>query len=200
VQRRPRCAVTHPSNSMKQTEAFIREIQQEFPKFRIVYKADNWLSKVIDVLLRILTLGTQKEYMTRYHTVIGHTLYVPEAWDDTADVQRVITLRHERIHLRQTKRYTWVGMTFLYLIPFFPLGLAYGRARIEWEAYRESVAATAELLGMEAARSKRLKSYIIQQFTCGAYGWMWPFPKQVERWYDQALAEIAQQYAPNDAS
>jgi hypothetical protein len=30
----------------------------------------------------------------------------------------------------------------------------------------------------------------VDQFTSAAYGWMWPFRAQVERWYDTALAEL----------
>jgi hypothetical protein len=83
-----------------------------------------------------------------------------------------------------------LGMTFLYLLPFFPLGLAYGRARIEWEAYTETQRATAELLGRDALHSRALRERIVGRFTGPDYGWMWPFRKQVERWYDAAVAQI----------
>lgn len=174
-------------------EAFLEEIRAEFPRFRIVRKRESAFSKAIDIALRLLTLGAQREYMSRYHTVIGNTLYVPEAWDETPDLSKVITLRHERIHLRQRRRYGDIGMTFLYLIPFFPLGLAYGRARIEWEAYTETIRATADYRGIEAARA--LRDYIVAQFTSGAYGWMWPFRSTVERWFDEALALIESELA-----
>ena len=75
-------------------------------------------------------------------------------------------------------------------MPFFPLGLAYGRARIEWEAYVETMRATRDHLGIDELRSPALRAHIVKQFTSGAYGWMWPFPKAVNRWYDAALIEI----------
>jgi hypothetical protein len=175
---------------LSKSEAFIAEIREEFPDFRIVPKRDSRLSRLIDVLLRGLTFGAQREFMTRYHTVLWNTLYVPDAWAETPDLSRVITLRHERIHMRQRRRYGDVLMTFLYVFPFFPLGLAYGRARIEWEAYRETLVATAELRGLEAARSPALRSHILRQFTSGAYGWMWPFPGMLGRWYDEALWDV----------
>jgi hypothetical protein len=81
-------------------------------------------------------------------------------------------------------------MAFLYLGPVFPLGLAYGRARIEWEAYTETIRATAELRGLPAARSQHLRDHILKQFTSPAYGWMWPFPRQLERWYEAAVRQI----------
>ena len=107
-----------------------------------------------------------------------------------SDVDKVILLRHERVHLRQRRRYGAFVMTFLYLIPFLPLGLAYGRARIEWEAYEETLRATAELLGSEAARSPSLRTHIVRRFTGPEYGWMWPFERAVQRWYDQVLESL----------
>lgn len=175
---------------MSLTDEFIAEIKAEFPSFRVVSKEGDPLSRLIDAALRVLTFGAQSEYLTRYYTVIFHTLYVPGGWEQTDDLERVITLRHERVHLRQVRRFTPAGMTVLYLVPIFPLGLAYGRARIEWEAYAETIRATAELRGIDAARSPGLRRHIVAQFVSGAYGWMWPFPGQVNRWYDAALRQI----------
>ena len=171
-------------------EDFLSEMRAEFPRFRIVHKEHDALSKLIHRVLFLLTLGGQREYLTRYHTVLGDTLYVPTAWHGTPPRRRVITLRHERVHLRQRRRYTMLGMAWLYLVPFFPVGLAYGRARIEWEAYTETLAAIQELEGNESARSPELRRWIVAQFTGPAYGWMWPFPRAVERWYDEALTAL----------
>ncbi|HEU4409642.1 MAG TPA: hypothetical protein VFS43_30585 [Polyangiaceae bacterium] len=172
------------------TEAMVAEICGEFPRFGIVYKRNSLFSRVLDVALRAVTLGGQCHYMTKFHTVIGSTLYVPDCWDEMSDVDRVITLRHERVHLRQSRRYTAVGMAFLYLVPLLPLGLAYGRARLEWEAYAETVRATAELRGLACAEDPALRRHIIAQFLGPTYGWMWPFRAQLERWYDELLAEV----------
>ncbi len=168
----------------------LAEIQREFPRFRIVPKAQSRLSRAIDVALRIITLGRQSSYLSRYHTVIGDTLYVPPSWEGASDVDRAITLRHERIHLRQRRRYGTVGMALLYLLPILPLGLAYGRARLEWEAYEETLRATAELCGLSAAKDERLRERIVEQFTGPAYGWMWPFRRAVLRWYAQAIERL----------
>jgi hypothetical protein len=87
-------------------------------------------------------------------------------------------------------------LAFVYLVPLFPWGLAYGRARLEWEAYRETLRATAELRGWEAAADPVLRARIIDRFTGADYGWMWPFRRQVERWYESALREILGHYRP----
>ncbi|MCS6902046.1 MAG: hypothetical protein RMJ98_20635 [Myxococcales bacterium] len=175
---------------MSLTDDLLAEIRREFPRFRVVSKEVSFLSRVIDLVLKIITFGHQKDYLTHYYTVLFHTLYTPKGWENSDEIDRVIILRHERVHLRQFRRYTAPGMVFLYLVPFFPLGLAYGRARIEWEAYTETLRATAELRGLAAARSVHLREYILEQFTGGSYGWMWPFERQVSRWYDEALAQI----------
>jgi hypothetical protein len=115
-------------------------------------------------------------------------LWVPESWDRMGDLDRYVLLRHERVHLRQRARMGDVAMAFVYLVPFFPLFLAYGRAWIEWEAYRETLRATAEVYGVDAAES--LRSHIVGRFVGGEYGWMWPFPRRVNAWFDEAMAEI----------
>lgn len=175
---------------MELSARLVDEIRQEFPAFRIVPKARDRLSRAIDAALKIVTIGGQRGYLTVYHTVIGDTLYVPASWETLSDVERAIVLRHERVHLRQRRRYGTALMTFLYLVPFFPVGLAYGRARIEWEAYTETLRATAELEGLEAARGPGLRAQIVRRFTGPDYGWMWPFEGRVQRWYDEALRAI----------
>lgn len=172
------------------SERFIAEVKSEFPRFRIVPKGASLLSKLIDVALRVVTFGGQRHYLTRYHTVIGDTLYVPAAWDGMSDVDRVILLRHERVHLRQRRRYGTLGMAFLYLIPFLPLGLAYGRARIEWEAYCETLRATAEHYGIEVVTDARFREGIVTRFLGPDYGWMWPFRRTIERWYEDAAQAL----------
>ena len=177
-------------SSRKVLDDFLAEMRAEFPRFVVIEKSQSPLSKAIDALLKVVTLGGQRSYLTQYYTVLGDRLYVPAAFAEVDPIEAVITLRHERIHLQQRRRYTLIGMAVLYLLLPFPLGLAYGRARIEWEAYTETLRATLELRGEEALRSEALRRRIVQQFTSPAYGWMWPFEKAVEGWYDEAVARI----------
>ncbi len=174
---------------MPLSDAFIAEMNREFPKFSIRYKRDSTLQRAIHVALRVVTLDRMSTYATNYHTVLFGTLWVPDSWDRMSDVDRVILLRHERVHLRQRRRMGDVVMAFVYLVPFFPLFLAYGRARIEWEAYEETLAATAELVSLDAARA--LKPGIVSRFVGPDYGWMWPFPKTIERWFDEHIARLS---------
>src|SRR5262249_6561271 len=149
---------------------------------------DSSLQRAIHVALAMITLGGQRSYLTRYHTVLFGKLWVPESWDAMGDLDRYVLLRHERIHLRQRKRMGDVWMGFVYLVPFFPLFLAYGRARIEWEAYTETLRATAEVRGVHAAEG--LREHIVGRFVGPDYGWMWPFRGAVNGWFDAVMDEL----------
>jgi hypothetical protein len=171
-------------------DSLLAEITDEFPKFRILHKCQSRWMRVIDICLRLLTLGRQSRFMTLYHTVLGETLYVAPTWDMMRNHERIVLLRHERIHLRQRKRWGSIGMAVIYLIPIFPIGLAYGRARLEWEAYQETLLATMEVHGLESACDIRLRETIVRRFTGPDYAWMWPFRKSVESWYDRYLEKL----------
>jgi hypothetical protein len=170
------------------SDAFLDEIRAEFPAFELRYKKDDGLQRLIHVALAVVTFGGQRVYLNGYYTAMFGKLWIPESWDRLADLDRYVLLCHERVHLRQRRRMGEFGMAFVYLIPFFPLFLAYGRARIEWEAYTETLRATAEVYDLEAA--ERLRKTIVQRFVGGEYGWMWPFPKAVHRWFDEAMDEL----------
>ncbi|MCL2725081.1 MAG: hypothetical protein FWD69_11655 [Polyangiaceae bacterium] len=173
---------------MNRTDAFLEEIRAEFPNFRIEKKRDSVLQKAIHVALVTVTLGGQRMYLTHYHTVLFGVLWVPDDWDAMSDDERYILLRHERVHLRQRRRMGDIPMAFAYLVPVLPLFLAWGRARIEWEAYVETIRATAEIYGVDAAA--KLREPVVRRFVGPDYGWMWPFPKTIHRWFDEALASV----------
>jgi hypothetical protein len=176
---------------MDRAETLLREIRAEFPGFQIKKKRQSPLQRAIHVALAVVTVGGQRSYLTRYHTVLFGTLWVPDAWDSMTDLDKYVLLCHERVHLRQRRRMGDAVLAFVYLVPFFPVVLAYGRARIEWEAYVETIRATAEVYGLDAA--KRLRAGLIERFTGPDYGWMWPFPSAVGRWFDEAFRDIASQ-------
>jgi len=169
-------------------EQLLSDIVAEFPAFEILPKRDSALQRLIARLLLVVTLGGQRHYLTRYHTVLFGKLYVPDAWDAMDDGARYVLLRHERVHLRQRRRMGDVVMGFVYLFPIFPIGLAWGRARIEWEAYIETIVATAELYGLDAAR--KLEADIVRRYVGPDYGWMWPFPATIRRWFRQAIDDL----------
>lgn len=187
-----RDVLTQPS--VDRAERYLSELARELPGVRVVDKAGSRLCRLLDVALRVVTLGRQSAFMTRYVTTIGKTIYVPEGWAERSEADRYATLRHEAVHLRQFRRYGRLGTSLLYLLPILPMGLALGRARLEQEAYAETLRATAEVGGLEAA--ERLREHVVRQFVSGAYGWMWPFPGAIHRWLDRTLEEIRLEQNP----
>lgn len=175
-------------DTSRRVEGALEQLRGEFPKLRVVDKDASSFCKILDRALRVITFGGQSAFMTRYVTTIGHTIYVPTGWSERDEADRYATLRHEAVHLRQFRRYGRIGMSVMYLLPILPMGLAWGRARLEWQAYEETLRAVAELQGIEAARA--LKPHIMRQFVGAAYGWMWPFPRAVGRWVDRAIDQI----------
>lgn len=169
---------------------FIFETRVEFPGFRIRQKNQSWLMKVIAAFLWVITLGRQRTFMTGYITTLGPTVYVPEGWHNWHESRRLAILRHERVHMRQARRYGFVLFALLYVFVPLPLGLAYCRARFEWEAYEESMRAAVEQHGKKLLDDNRYRASIVREFTSAAYGWMWPFPRAIERWYDASKKKI----------
>lgn len=157
------------------------DITKEFPSFKIAKKSDNRFMKLLAKLLG-------KQFMTSYVTTIGHTVYVPDTWDAWSAVAQCAVLRHERVHMRQARRLTMPVFTALYLLVFFPVGLAYWRARLEMEAYCESLAAFKEY-GADYSSDDR-KAWLVKQFTTSAYGYMWPFPRVIEGWFKKAMKKL----------
>jgi hypothetical protein len=180
--------------TMSPAERHLARLLDDFarrsPPVRVVTKSEYWHQRAIGWLLKIVTLGGQHTYLSNYVTTLGHSIYVPDDFARWSAARRCEILRHEAVHVAQFRRLGWIGMTIIYLFFPFPLFLAYGRARLEWEAYAETLRAVAELEGLAAARDRRLHDEIVQRFTGPDYGWMWPFPKAVRGWITSALDEI----------
>jgi hypothetical protein len=177
-------------------ERLLDDIRAEFPTFEILHKRGRRLQGAISLALATMTLGRQRHYITRYHTVLFGKLYVADTWATMSGDERYVLLRHERVHLRQRERMGDLVMAFVYLVPFFPLCFAWGRARIEWEAYVETIRATADVYGLDAARA--LRGEIVRRYVGPDYGWMWPFPSAVHRWFSAVIGQLESEATPSD--
>ena len=175
---------------MNRYDALVAALREEFPRFRIVRKDQSRLHRVLHYTLIALTFGRMRTYLDSFHTTIGRTVYVTSDWDAWEPDRRYVTLRHEAIHLRQFRRFTLPGMTILYLLVPFPMGIAWCRAYFEKQAYAESIRAAAEVWGPSYPRREEYRRHVIEQFMGPSYGWMWPFRPGLERWYDQILATL----------
>lgn len=179
----------HPE-SRRRLEALLDEMASRERPVRVVGKRAIWHQRAAAKALWALTFGGQRTYLSHYVTTLGHTIYVPDDFDRWPPDRAWQTLRHELVHVRQFERWGTPLMVLFYGILPLPAGLSYFRARLEWEAYTETLRAIAESEGLEAARDPGLHAEIIQRFTGPDYGWMWPFPRAVQRWIDGALAAI----------
>jgi hypothetical protein len=178
----------------------LAECEAEFAGFALRKKDESRLQRAIDRALKILTLGGQRHYLDQYQTTIGRTVWVTSDWDTRPAAERYSTLRHERIHLRQFQRLGLPLMAVLYL-GVLPVGLAWFRARFEKEAYEESLRAWAEMYGPEHVRRADVRAEVVSRFTGPAYGWMWPFRRSIEAWYDRAAkAAVGPRAVPEDTS
>ena len=171
-------------------DALLDEIGAEFPGFRLLRKDESFVQRSIHVLLRVITAGAQADYLDAYVTTLGETVYVPPGWDARSPTDRYVTMRHELVHLRQFRRYGVLVMAVVYLLFPLPMGLAWGRMRLERAAYEETVRAAAEVYGRAHVCDAAFRRHVVAMFTSGAYAWMWPFPRAVERWYDALIARL----------
>lgn len=153
--------------------AYVAELRARWPRLRIIAKADSRFQRLIGLVLQGLTCGGQRTYMTHYVTTLGARIYLPTGWDERSAGSRYCTLRHEAVHVAQFRRWTWPLMVLLYLLLPLPVGLAGGRAWLEWEGYRETLTATWQVYGPAAARDPDLADAIVARFTGPDYGWMW---------------------------
>jgi hypothetical protein len=176
--------------SQERLAALLASMSARDRPVRVVAKRDHWHQRAAAKALRLLTFGGQRTYLTSYVTTLGHTIYVPDDFDAWHPDQAWQVLRHELVHVQQFERLGWLGMVVVYGFLPLPAGLAWGRARLEWEGYRETLRAVAESEGLAAARDPALHRHIVARFTGPDYGWMWPFPRQVQRWIDLALREL----------
>lgn len=157
----------------------LTETLREFPDFSIVRKTDSRFMCLLGWLLFF-----NRGFMTGFHTTIGSTLYVTPGWEQMADLDRAALLRHERVHLRQQRRYGMALYAFLYTL-LLPAVFTF-RARLEQEAYEESLRAQLEYWG-PGSFTPELREWYLRCFTGSAYFWMRPFRKSVASWYDGVL-------------
>lgn len=169
------------------------EIAAEFPDFKVVRKAESLLMKAINFLLLIITFGQLSKFMTKFVTTIGVTVYVPNSWEVYTEIDRMIVLRHERIHMRQKRKYGMFLFSLLYVFLPLPGAFAYYRRKFEQEAYEESMWALAELapMGLDILSTDSYRNAMVKHFTSSEYFWTWLPRKVIEDWYDATHKKIS---------
>ena len=167
-------------------------IEYEFPDFKIIEKKD---SRLMRILAKVLFFN--KNFMTRYITVIGSTVYVPSKQRMKENPYAALELLcHEWVHMKDNKAMgplfkllyltpqifslvalasLWTGnlLWLLCLIFLLPMPSA-ARAELEMRGYTVSMAVRWWVLEQEPDYEK-----ISKYFTSSAYYWMYPIKEAV---------------------
>jgi hypothetical protein len=169
--------------------------ESNLPLSARIIKKDGWFWSLLNCLILVVTCGGNRRFLTGYITTIGPWIAVPSSWWQTSVVQRQKILRHELVHVRQFRACGLGSAVFgiplmflLYLLPL-PIGLAYGRYRIERAGYLEGIRKLVE----DNASSGRITLEIdaaVSELTGSHYGWTWPFSSSVRRWFDEQTTKI----------
>jgi hypothetical protein len=96
-----------PAQIRERLDVLTREMQREFPRFRVVRKADSRLMRVAAWLVQLWCPC----FMTGMATVFRDVVYLP---DNLSEATRYEILRHERQHMRDSRRYWWFYPTPYY--------------------------------------------------------------------------------------
>jgi hypothetical protein len=156
----------------------VGDIKAEFPSFELVPKDESKLMKFLAALLKPFV----PDFMKNFATTIGCTVYYPRNWPLTTMYE---VLRHERVHMRDSKKWGSVYyLTYLLLpLPFVVSGRAYWEFRgytetlkMDWEWSGKPLDATGWPVLDEATLD-----WVVSQFTSSSYLWMFPFPKTLKK-------------------
>lgn len=167
---------------------YMDRLRVEFPKLEISDKRPWWLRFVFKLP------GIKKLYWNNATQAIGMNIWLSDRWNQMSPFSKLSVLRHERQHLIWFRRHTTILAAFLYLLVFFPIGLAYYRARFERAGYQESVRTRVQYFGA----SQRVKDDCWEMYKRVFTGWMylkmWPFPKRIRKWFEEDWAEAVRMH------
>jgi len=175
--------------SRKDIQKLTDEIKAEFPDFTTVDKGSSRLMKVLNALLLIASFGTMRKFMTHFVTTLGNTVYLPTNWSEATTASQLATLRHERVHMRQSASLGRLKFSLLYALAPFPVLFSYYRMKFEMEAYEESIRVYVKEYGKEFL-TPEVREGFIRHFTSSEYLWMWPWRSRIEAWYDNFVESL----------
>lgn len=195
---------------MNLRERFVEHIQSVTPGYKIVKKEDSKLMKFFAIILFF-----NRKFMSHYTTTVGNTVYLPESWMSSG-TQVLDVLAHEAQHIWDHQR--WYGHVFYALGYVFPQFLGAGallallaiwyskmwmlclycimllgpipapfRMMIERRGYLMSLACGWWMHGNDVVEEK---GWPIDQFVGGGYYCMWPFRKNLVKWFSSRLQQI----------
>ena len=156
-------------------------VRASFPKLRLIEKRHSPFMITLGWAIRPLNA----DFMTRYTTVVGATVYLPQAVESIERDQLAATLAHELVHqLDQRSAPLWFYLTYL----LFPLPV--GRS---WRAHWERRGYAVDLMLAHEVSSQALErraEWIVDLFAGPSYGWMWAGKRSARAFLAEVVAEV----------
>lgn len=200
-------------------EKLLLAAKQYFPNLKIKYKDESIFMKFLSKILFF-----NKDFMSKYTTTIGSTIYFPnkkivEAEGYTA----TLIFLHELIHVYDSQRFNQILFSFLYLTPqilalllvplffinwklacilfiIFLLPLpSFFRMYFEKRAYFISLYVLNYLIKYKKIQAdlNQSKKYYLSNFKDSSYYFMWTF-KQLDKDFSEAVNKIKNDQKPFD--
>jgi len=95
------------------SEIIINKAKEHFPDLQVKFKDENLLMRILSYLLFF-----NKSFMTQFTTTIGSTIYFPsQKAIDIRPLSYLIVLLHELVHINDSKKYSKLLFSLLYLMP-----------------------------------------------------------------------------------
>lgn len=156
--------------------------QKEWPRLKVVSKEDSLLMNLLAWVLKNI-LRTGDDFMSRFITTVGFTIYVPAKWTRMSDLDRFFMLEHELVHVHQMTtlvfpRWLWPANMVLFAIAYTLLLPAFWtmRAKFEREAYTRQISLEVEhgrFDPTDPAQVQWMLNWLVPLFSGPSYFWMW---------------------------
>lgn len=169
-------------------DRYMGHLRATFPKLKISRKKPWWLRFVFNLP------GIKKLEWGNATQTVGMNIWLSDRWDEIHPTYQMSTLRHEKKHLIWFNDYGLILVSILYLFCFFPIGLAYFRARMERDGYAESLKARVEYFGTSDRVKEKGREMYERAFTGWMYLKMWPFKKTIRKWFEEDWAEAVRMH------
>jgi len=161
----------------EQLKEFLTKLNEEFPSLLIFRKKSILWCRILDVILKVLTLGKYTYFLSDLTMTFKNKIYLSETLHRYLEVNNtkchlkaLCTLRHEAVHLRQIVQMGLAKFIWCYVYPPF---IKTRRATlIELPAYKETIRAFYEYFGKEWVSDFFIDS-IVSIFKGPKYLWMY---------------------------
>ena len=196
--------MTLPAEVLSYLETFAYKYSKNI---QVLPKTSSKLMKAIGWFFGITKISPQ--FMERYYTTIGETIYAPDTALEHPVVENLIrTVAHETVHIADSNKLTGALFKFLYLFPqsmaslalislLAPLSLKFlwcllfllclaplpapFRYLFELRAYRMQILFSRKEDKLTDEQMVFIYEWIEKQMCTSLYYWTWPFPKTVRK-------------------